>query len=120
MKAVAAWLVGLCLIGWSAPVADAHAYLDHAEPRVGSTGPAPSPVKIWFSEAPVLAQSSIVVRDNDGKQVDQRDLRADPNDDTLLMVSIPVLSAGTYTVSWQAVCQSHHHTHGSYRFTVKD
>jgi copper resistance protein C len=36
-----------------------------------------------------------------------------------LVVEIPALSSGTYTVIWHATSVDTHKTEGSYRFTVK-
>ena len=101
-------------------VAMAHAFLDHAEPRVGwKTDASPREVKIWFS-APVEPAFSVVeVFAADGRQVDKKDTHGDPTDKTLLTVSIPVLPAGTYRVAWKVVATDTHKTRGEYKFTVK-
>jgi methionine-rich copper-binding protein CopC len=100
-------------------IAQAHAYPDHAEPRVGSTVVnSPAKVRIWFSMEVRGASSGIVVLDGQQKQIDEKDVEVDPNDKTLMSVSIPKLPPGSYKVVWHAVCPSGHHTSGSYIFTV--
>jgi len=51
-----------------ATLAEAHAFLDHAEPKVGSTVKgSPTEVKIWFTEELEGAFSKIEVFDAQGK-----------------------------------------------------
>jgi hypothetical protein len=98
----------------------AHAFLDHADPKVGGTvtGP-PSQVKIWFTEELESAFSKIQVFDASGAQVDKKDSKVDATDKALMAVSLPPLAPGNYRVVWNAVAVDTHHTSGSFRFTVK-
>ncbi|MGH7940811.1 MAG: copper resistance protein CopC [Limisphaerales bacterium] len=99
----------------------AHAFLDHAEPKVGSTVSAPPAIiKLWFTQHLEGAFSSVEVRDSHGREVDKKDARLDASDKSLLMVSVPPLPNGTYTVSWRVVSVDTHPTHGHFKFTVKD
>jgi copper resistance protein C len=51
--------------------ANAHAMLDHAEPRVGSkVVTVPHEVKLWFTEELEPAFSTIAVTDTSGRRVD--------------------------------------------------
>ena len=98
----------------------AHAFLDRAEPRVGSVVPAaPKEVKIWFTQEPEHAFSSIQVFDANGKQIDKADTRTDPNDDKVLIVSLPDVGPGTYRVVWHVLSIDAHRTQGEFKFTVK-
>jgi len=73
----------------------AHAFLDHAEPRVGSTvQAAPAEVKIWFTQEIEQAFSSMSVRDATGQRVNTSDSRVDPSDHTLLRVPVEALQPG--------------------------
>jgi len=100
-------------------LAEAHAFIDHAEPAVGSTvSECPSAVKIWFTRK-LDASSTIQVFDGKGNEIDRRDARLDPKDATLLSVSLPRLAAGTCKVTWQAVCRDGHTTHGSFGFEIR-
>jgi methionine-rich copper-binding protein CopC len=102
------------------PGATAHAFLDHAEPKVGSVVTASPPViKIWFTQEVEPDFSIIEVRDGNGKQVDKQDTHVDANDGTQLIVSVPNLGDGEYAVSWKVVSVDTHHTHGDFKFTVK-
>jgi copper resistance protein C len=100
--------------------AAAHAFLDHAEPAVGSqVTQAPTEVKIWFTEAVEPAFSEIQVQDADGHEVDCKDSHLDAKDNTLLIVSLPSISSGTYKVLWHVVASDTHHTQGDFKFSVK-
>ena len=99
---------------------EAHAHLDHAEPKVGSTiKESPKQVKIWFSEAVEPDFSKITVTNSDGKAVGKDDTQVDSSDKTLLIVSVSDLSPGKYTVEWHVVAVDTHKTHGTFDFTVK-
>jgi methionine-rich copper-binding protein CopC len=105
------------LAGFS--LAQAHAFLDHAEPKVGSTLTAsPSVVKIWFTEELEGAFSKIQVFDSSGKEVDQKDFKVDSAEKDLMTVSVSKLPAGTYKVAWSAVAVDTHHTTGTFTFKV--
>jgi methionine-rich copper-binding protein CopC len=100
--------------------AGAHAFLDHAEPRVGSEVKAsPTEVRIWFTQHLESTFSAIEVFDADGKQVDKKDCHVDEKDPSLLIVSVPALAAGTYKVAWHVVSVDTHRTKGDFKFTVK-
>ena len=101
-------------------LAQAHAFLDHADPKVGSTVTgSPSVVKIWFTEELEEAFSKIQVFDATGKEIDQKDVKVDSADKTLMSVSVPNLPTGTYKVKWSAVAVDTHHTTGTFTFTVQ-
>jgi copper resistance protein C len=98
---------------------EAHAFLQRAEPGVGSTVPtSPSEVRIRFTENIEPAVSSVQVFDASGKEVDKRDLHLDRSDHALLHISLPRLGAGTYKVVWRVVSLDTHLTNGSFTFRV--
>jgi methionine-rich copper-binding protein CopC len=100
-------------------LAQAHAFLDHADPKVGSTlSASPSVVKIWFTEELEGAFSKIQVFDAAGKEVDAKNVQVDPSQKDLMSVSVPRLPAGTYKVIWSAVAVDTHHTTGTFTFKV--
>jgi copper resistance protein C len=101
------------------PVADAHAFLDHALPAVGSAVRAPPPqLKIWFTQRLEPAFSKVQVFDNSGKRVDNGDSRVDGADARLLTVSLPRLPPGTYRVTWRVLSVDTHITEGDHTFEV--
>ena len=118
MKTSPILLAVLCfLIG--APLAGAHAFLDHAEPKVGSTIQAtPTEVKVWFTQKLVVAFSQLQVFDAAGKEVDKHDKKVDASDQALLMVSVPPLKPGKYKVVWRAASVDTHVTNGDFTFEI--
>ena len=112
-------LAGLMLLA-GAPGAWAHAFLDHADPKVGSTvTESPPVVKLWFTQELEPAFSTLVVQDAQGKQVDKKDAHLDDKNKELFIVSLPTLPAGDYTVNWHAVSEDTHKTQGTFKFTIK-
>ena len=98
----------------------AHAFLDHAEPQVGSTvTSSPTEVKIWYTQELEPAFSSIEVKNAKGDEVDKKDVHVDAKDKSLLEVSLPQLPSGTYTVAWHVVSVDTHRTQGHFEFTIK-
>jgi copper resistance protein C len=98
----------------------AHAFLDHAEPKVGSmVTNSPAEVKIWFTQNLEPAFSKLEVQDAQGEEVDKKDAHLDAKDKSLFLVSLPQLPAGTYTVIWHAVSVDTHKTQGRFEFIVK-
>jgi copper resistance protein C len=98
---------------------EAHAFLQRAEPSVGSTvQTSPNEVRIRFTENIEPAFSSIQVFDGSGKEVDKRDVHLDRSDHALLHVSLPRLGAGTYKVVWRVVSVDTHVTNGNFTFRV--
>jgi hypothetical protein len=100
--------------------AQAHAFLDHAEPKVGGTiTNSPAEIKIWFTQNLEPAFSKVEVLDTQGKEVDKKDARVDGKNKSLLIVSLLPLAAGKYTVIWHVVSVDTHKTQGRFEFTIK-
>ncbi len=98
---------------------EAHAFLQRAEPAVGSTvQTSPKEVRIRFTENIEPAVSSIQVFDGSGKEVDKRDLHLDRSDHALLHVSLPQLGPGSYKVVWRVVSVDTHVTNGNFTFRI--
>jgi len=111
-------LLAFVLLG-TASVSWAHAFLDHAEPPVGSqVHDPPAQVKIWFTERLEPTLSKIQVFDASGQQVDKRDVQADKSDAALLLVSLRALQPGKYKVVWRVVSVDTHVTTGNFAFEV--
>jgi hypothetical protein len=110
-------LVALLLT--TAPVALAHAFLDHADPKVGSkVAKSPTTVEVWFTDDIDASASGLQVLDSQGHQVDKADCHVDASDKTALIVSVANLPPGTYKVVWHAVCVDGHKTKGDFKFDV--
>jgi methionine-rich copper-binding protein CopC len=100
--------------------AEAHAFLDHAEPSVGSKiHEAPKEVKIWFTQKLVIIFSNLQVFDAGGREVDNRDKKLDPTNPALLSVSLRTdLKPGKYKATWRAVSVDSHVTNGDFAFEL--
>jgi copper resistance protein C len=100
----------------AAQAAHAHAFLDHAEPRVGSTVPsAPKEVVLVFSQKVEAAFSSVEVSDANGARVDQGKPQISA---TTMRVGLKSLPPGTYRVRWQVLSVDTHTTEGNFTFQV--
>jgi copper resistance protein C len=119
MKAVAKLLWPACTLLLLIQGGLAHAFVDHAQPAVGSQiHGAPAQVKIWFTEKLEPALSKIQVFDSSGLEVDKRDVKLDHSNATLLTVSLPQLKPGKYKVVWRAVSVDTHVTTGNFTFEI--
>ncbi|HEX3628222.1 MAG TPA: copper resistance CopC family protein [Verrucomicrobiae bacterium] len=98
----------------------AHAFLDHADPKIGSTVTnSPGEIKLWFTQNLEPAFSTFDVKDAQGREVDIKALRPDSKNKSMLIASVPALPDGTYTVTWHVVSVDTHRTQGHFKFTVK-
>jgi copper resistance protein C len=97
----------------------AHAFVDHAEPAVGSkVRQIPHEVRLWFTEPVEAVLSSIKVIDAKGRQIDKKDPHPDAKNKALLRVSLPWLTPGSYRVVWRAVSMDTHVTNGDFTFRI--
>jgi len=97
---------------------DAHAFLDHAEPKVGSTVRSPpAALTLTFTEDVEPAFSKIEVADGQGKGLAVGALEH-PEAPTL-RVSLPALPSGKYQVRWKVVSEDTHETQGTFEFSVE-
>jgi copper resistance protein C len=95
----------------------AHAFLDHAEPSVGSTvTSSPAAVTLTFTEPIEPAFSRVEVRDAHGHRVDSAPAEHPAPD--RLSLALPPLSTGTYTVQWKVISIDTHETEGTFRFSL--
>jgi copper resistance protein C len=109
-------IVALLAMAFGAPVARAHAFLDHAAPLVGSTvSAAPHEVSLSFTQNLEPAFSSVTVTDASGAQVSQG--KAQISGDTM-RVGLKALGPGSYRVRWHALSVDAHTTEGSFTFHV--
>jgi methionine-rich copper-binding protein CopC len=98
----------------------AHAQLEKATPAVGSTVSPPSEIRLEFSEGVEPKFSKVTLTGPGGSVVTLGAATTQPGNRAVLIVPISTpLSAGAYTVRWQAVSVDTHHTQGTFEFTVK-
>lgn len=97
----------------------AHAMLDHANPRVGSSvAAAPREVVLWFTQDLEPAFSQIEVRNASSAVVSSGKARVDRADRTQLQIALKPLPPGTYTVIWRVLSVDTHRTQGDFSFRV--
>ncbi|MGH7048418.1 MAG: copper resistance CopC family protein [Stellaceae bacterium] len=117
MIVAAAVLAAAVTLG--AAAAQAHAFLDHSSPAVGSSVPrAPASVTMWFTQQLEPAFTTATVTDKSGNRVDSGAARVDSKDPTELEVPLKPLAPGTYTVTWHALSVDTHTTQGHFTFQV--
>ena len=96
------WAIVLTLIISLAFVrrASAHAYLIRSDPPANSIlGAAPTAMNLWFSEVITPAFSSAQLLTNNGQSLDVS-VAMDATDPTLLIVHLPELTEGVYSLRW--------------------
>jgi copper resistance protein C len=94
----------------------AHAFLDHAEPRVGNkVATPPREVTLWFTQKLEPAFSSVTVTNAAGQRVDTGKARVSGNQ---MSVSLRGGGTGTYHVTWHVLSVDTHTTDGSFSFQV--
>ena len=97
----------------------AHAMLDHANPRVGSSQPTgPREVTLWFTQKLEPAFSTVEVRNESGAVMSSGKAQVDRGDPTQLHVALKPLPPGTYKVIWRVLSVDTHRTQGNFTFRV--
>ena len=110
------FIFSLLLAGFGSVTANAHAFLDHANPLVGSTvATAPREVSLTFTQNLEAAFSSVQVTDANGARVDQGKPQVGGN---TMRVGLKSLPPGTYRVRWHVLSVDTHKTEGSFTFRV--
>ena len=97
----------------------AHAFLERANPPVGaSLDASPPELSIVFTEGVEPTFSKIEVDGADGAAVATGKPHVAPDNNRRLIVDLPKLPPGTYTVIWHATSVDTHKTEGNFKFTV--
>jgi methionine-rich copper-binding protein CopC len=120
VKVLPAVLLALAVVGAATDVG-AHARVKRAVPPIGGAVAAsavPAELQVWFTEALEAALSSIQVVDRAGTRMDRGDVRLDPEDRTLLRVTLLPLPPGQYRVVWRVVSIDTHFRSGTFPFRV--
>jgi copper resistance protein C len=121
MKQFVLSAIATVILAGAAPAALAHAFLDNATPKVGSTvNVAPKTIRIQFTQKVEAAFSHIHLMGADGKEIALGAAATDPSDQTEL--SVPITSAlapGQYEVRWDVMSVDTHHTNGHFPFTYQ-
>jgi methionine-rich copper-binding protein CopC len=104
-RQIGAVVVGLALLLASTTQAFAHARYDRSEPAADSmVDGQPFTLKAYFTQE-LTSKSTIRVLDANGAQVDLADGHVDLDDPDrkVMVVSLPALPEGVYTVEWGSV-----------------
>lgn len=104
------------LVTLAAANANAHAFLDHATPLVGSTvASAPHEVVLTFTQNLEPAFSSVEVTNGSGARVDTGKAAVSGNS---MRIGLKASGPGAYHVHWRALSVDTHTTQGNFTFTV--
>jgi copper resistance protein C len=114
MNRTAITILGSLFLGTA--YAYAHAFLDHAEPRVGnSVTSSPREVSLWFTQNLEAAFSTVEVHDASGARVDQGKPQVNAG---VMRIGLKPLPPGTYKVHWHVLSVDTHTTEGAFSFHV--
>jgi methionine-rich copper-binding protein CopC len=103
----------------SALPVQAHAFLDHSDPAVGSTVPnSPETIHLWFTQQLEPAFSTVTVTDKSGASMNAEDPAVDPGNASELDLKLKSLPPGKYTVKWHVLSVDTHTTEGDFSFKV--
>ena len=104
------------LLGLATNAAQAHAFLNHANPLVGSTVAAPPhEISLTFTENLEPAFSTVEVTGPNGARADAGKAQISGN---IMRVGLKATGPGTYHVHWHALSVDTHTTQGSFTFHV--
>jgi methionine-rich copper-binding protein CopC len=100
--------------------ARAHAFLDHAQPRVGSViAKAPTEARLTFTQAVVVPLSRVEISGPPGFGGAGPPRTATGDARTLVVELNGAAPAGVYVVRWRVVSVDTHVTEGDFSFTVR-
>ncbi len=107
-----------CLCGTAGALA--HAALVRSDPpRRALLSEAPRRIRLWFSERLEPEYSSIAVLDSTGQPVATGRAAVSADDAKLLILALPPLAPGDYTVRYRVNSLDGHILEQSYPFTLK-
>jgi len=103
-----------------APKVFAHAALTRSEPgRRAVLVQSPAQIRLWFNEKIERDYSSISVLDPTGQAVPAGTAMVSPDDPKLLVLDLPALGPGQYTVHYRVNSVDGHVVDSRYVFTVE-
>lgn len=113
-------ILAFVLLAVAAPPALAHAFLDHAEPAVGTAlNSAPSELRLFFTQELEPAFSGVTLSSGDGRAIATGLASVDPQNRAEMVLKLPPLAPGHYRVSWHAVSVDTHRTEGAFTFDIQ-
>ena len=118
MTAAASFLLLNLILTALSPPAWAHAFLIKASPPVGSQIPAPpAELTLRFTEGVEPLFCTIQLSGPTGAAI-HLPAPTPAGDGQMLVVPVPKLPPGTYTVVWHVTSVDTHKTEGRYQFTI--
>lgn len=117
-RQAARFLVLACAVATVPVTVRAHAYLDHASPRVGSVvNTAPSEVRLFFTQALEPRFTAAELRSSAGAVIATGGVdSANPKE---IVIRVRSLAPGRYRVHWKVLSVDTHRTQGTFSFEVK-
>jgi methionine-rich copper-binding protein CopC len=120
LKRVVVGAVMVLAMGVQVAPAMAHAALVKTEPpRRALLAKAPAEVRLWFNEDIESAYASLVVLDTGKKSVTEVTPHLAPDDQKSLVLPLPELTPGKYSVKFRVLSLDGHVIQSSFDFTVK-
>jgi methionine-rich copper-binding protein CopC len=121
LKRLAGMLAIIMSVGLHSGTALAHAMLVKAEPaRRAALTKAPSQVRLWFNEEIEKDYASLAVQDAaKAAPVTETKPHVAADDPKSIVLPLPELEAGKYTVKFRVLSVDGHVVDSSYDFTVK-
>lgn len=104
----------------AASTASAHTRLESSAPQANVVvSPAPSQVRLQFSEQFELPFSTLKLIDENGAVVKPSKTAIDGANPKVLVATVPPLHPGTWRVQWSTVSRDGHKVKGQFDFRVK-
>ncbi|RZF27957.1 copper resistance protein CopC [Paraburkholderia sp. UYCP14C] len=98
----------------------AHGKLESATPAAGSAVDiSPEMLRLTFNEDLESSFSTIKLVDASGASATKDKAKVDSSNPRVLIVAVPKLASGSYTVQWAVMTHDAHKTKGTYTFAVK-
>lgn len=111
--------IALVIMGATTATPVPHFGLASSSPEAGSTVPAPSEVRLSFTEEPQEGTVRISIVEAEAAGVHVMDAAQDDEDSRVFTVVLHgTLPAGTYTVSWRGMGADGHVVRDTFQFAV--
>jgi len=99
----------------------AHAFLVKSDPaQRAALTQSPRQLRLWFNEALEPAFCVVTVRDASGNTVTSNDAAVSATDPKLLVLPLPQLAKGTYTVQFQVLSVDGHTVKSGFKFVIRE
>jgi copper resistance protein C len=114
------FLVSVFALGLPVASASAHSQLVKAEPpRRAVLTKSPTQVRLWFNENIEGDYASLVVLDDKKQSISDERPTLAPDDPKSIVLSVPELAPGKYSVKFRVLSVDGHVVESSYDFSIK-